>query len=112
MHASGSRLVWLSDPRLRPLALSPSPAWLWSIDAASVMWANPNGAAVFGAPTAIALASRRFDGRQPAAAQVAWLVSILAEAGTPRTERLRGFGAGFGRTLPCHCARITLADGT
>src|SRR5262245_55741752 len=29
---------WLYDPRLRPLALRPLPAWLWSLDATHVRW--------------------------------------------------------------------------
>jgi PAS domain S-box-containing protein len=111
MDASGFR-IWLCDPRVRPLALGPLPAWLWSLDASHVLWANPTGAAIFGAPSAAVLAARRFDPGQPAAAQVAWLASILAPDGTPRSERLRGFGAGLGRALSCTCARVTLADGT
>src|SRR5262245_24460789 len=101
MNASGSRLIWLCDPRLRPLALSTQPAWLWSLDATHVLWANSVGAAIFGAQTPAVLAERRFDTGQPAAAQAGWLASILLPDGTPRVERLRGFGAGLGRALAC-----------
>src|SRR5262245_55539512 len=105
-------LVWLRDPRLAPLALSPLPAWAWSVDAARVLFANPTGAAIFGAATPSALARRAFDPCQPAAAQIARLAEILPADGTSRLEKLRGFGAGVGRTLTCNCARITLTDGT
>jgi PAS domain S-box-containing protein len=105
-------LVWLHDPRLAPLALSPLPAWLWSLDAAHVIWANPTGAAIFGAGTPSALARRHFDAGQPAAAQILKLAASLPVDGTSRLEKLRGFGAGVGRALTCNCARVTLANGT
>ena len=104
-------LVWLYDPRLRPLALRPSPAWLWSLDATHVLWANPTGAAIFGAPTPAALSVRTFDRTQRAAAEVARIADTLRSDGAVRLERLRGFGAAMGRPLTCACSRITLADG-
>jgi PAS domain S-box-containing protein len=103
---------WLHDPRLRPLALHPSPAWLWSPDATQVLWANPIGAAVFNAPTPAALAIRTFDRTHIAAAEVARVAATLRDDGAVRLERLRGFGAAMGRMLTCACSRITLADGT
>jgi PAS domain S-box-containing protein len=112
MSEFGTRLLWLRDPRLAALAASALPAWLWSIDAARVLWANPTGAAIFGAPTAAVLCARRFDAGQPAAAQVARLAASLAPGAAPRLERLRGFGAGVGRALTCQCRHITLADNT
>src|SRR5262245_53588285 len=105
-------LVWLRDARLAPLALSPLPAWAWSVDAARVIFANPTGAAIFGAATPSALARRAFDAGQPAAAAVARLAATLPADGESRLEKLRGFGAGVGRALTCNCARVTLADGT
>src|SRR4051794_16837429 len=110
MSVSSSGLIWLSEARLRPLALAPLPAWLWSIDATHLIWADPTGAAIFGAASPAALATRRFDPGQPAAAQVARLAETLPADGTPRLERLRGFGAGVGRALTCNCSRVTLAD--
>ena len=103
---------WLHDPRLTPLALSPSPAWLWSPDAAQVLWANPIGAAVFGAPTPAALAIRTFERTDTAAAEVARIAPTLRVGGGARLERLRGFGAAMGGMLTCACARLTLPDGT
>jgi PAS domain S-box-containing protein len=102
-------LLWLHDARLKPLALSPLPAWLWSQDATHVLWANPTAAAMFGAPTAAALAVRPFDRAQAAAAEVARLAETLRPDGAARLERLRGFGAGIGRTLTCSCSRLALA---
>ncbi len=111
MNELSSKLVRLRDPHLAPHALSALPAWAWSTDASHILWANPNGAAIFGAPTPAALATRHFDAGQPAAAQVAQLAATLPAEGTPRLERLRGFGAGIGRALTCACSRVTLADG-
>jgi PAS domain S-box-containing protein len=105
-------LLWLHDARLKPLALSPLPAWLWSPGATQVLWANPTAAAMFGAPTPAALAVRSFDRAQTAAAEVARLAETLQPDGVARLERLRGFGAGIGRTLTCSCSRVTLADGS
>jgi PAS domain S-box-containing protein len=104
--------LWMHDPRLKQLALSAWPAWVWSLDACRVLWANPVGAAIFGAESAAALASRAFDSGQPAAAQVERLARTLPADGSACLERLRGFGGGIGRALRCSCARLVLADGT
>ena len=105
-------MLWLHDPHLKPLALSPLPAWLWSPDAKRVLWANPTAAAIFGATTPAVLASRAFDSGQPTAVQVERLAETLPTDGTARLERLRGFGAGIGRTLTCSCSRLQLDSGT
>jgi PAS domain S-box-containing protein len=105
-------LLWLHDARLKPLALSSSPAWLWSHDATHIVWANPVGAAMFGAPTPAALSVRTFAGEQTAAAEVARVAATLRPDGAVRLERLRGFGAGMGRPITCACSRIALADGS
>src|SRR5262249_7344890 len=98
---------------LKPLALSPSPVWLWSTGAAQrVLWANPPGAAMFGAPTPAALSVRSFDHQHVAATEVARVAATLRPDGGTRLERLRGFGAAMGGLLTCACTRITLADGT
>ena len=39
------------------------------------------------------------------------LAATLPAAGQERLERLRGFGASFGRTLTCACSRVVLGDG-
>jgi hypothetical protein len=105
-------LPWLRDERLAPVATSALPAWLWSADASRILWANPTGAAIFGAATSAAISTRKFDAGQPAAAQIAQLAATLPPDGSPRVERLRGFGAGVGRALACACSRVTLADDT
>ncbi len=106
-----SGLRWLHDARLTPLALSQSPAWLWSPDATQVIWCNPTGAAMLGAPTPAALTVRIFQQNETTAAEVARLAPALKSDGAVRLERLRGFGAVMGRPLTCACSRITLADG-
>jgi PAS domain S-box-containing protein len=109
MCASGSELSRLRDSRLAPLATVARPAWLWSADASHIVWANAVGAAVFGAATAAAIRSRRFDAREAAAAQIARIAPTLATEAQPRLARLRGFGAGLGRALTCACSRIALS---
>src|ERR1700733_14515800 len=91
-----SERALLRNPRLAALATSARPAWLWSADAAQILWANPAGAALFGPPSAA-----WFAAAGPAAAQIRRLAATLPSAGTPRLERLRGFGVGFGRALTC-----------
>ena len=76
-----------------------------------MLWSNPTGAAIFGAPTPAALSVRTFGRAQRAAAEVARIADALRSDGAVRLERLRGFGAAMGRPLTCACARITLADG-
>ncbi len=112
MSESAFPLPCLRDERLAPIATSALPAWLWSADANRILWANPTGAAIFGAATSAAISTRKFDAGQPAAAQIAQLATTLPPDGSPRLERLRGFGAGVGRALACACSRITLADDT
>src|SRR5262245_36497482 len=110
MSDVASHLAFLRDPRLAALATSATPAWLWSTDASRILWANPVGAAVFGLAAPGAIAARRFDPKEQAAAQVARLLATLG--GGARLERLRGFGTGFGRALLCSCSRLTLGDQT
>ena len=106
-----SELALLRDPRLAALATSPWPAWLWSADASRLLWANAAGAVLFGAADTRQCVQRRFDAKNPAAAQVIRLAATLPSAGPPRLERLRGFGPGFGRALTCACSRLVVADG-
>jgi PAS domain S-box-containing protein len=99
-----------SDPRLATHALAPAPVWLWSIDGGRVLWANPIAAAIFNADTPGALTALRFEAGHPAATQIARLAATLPPTGSPRLERLRGFGASLGGPLICLCSRITLPD--
>ncbi|HEY0222974.1 MAG TPA: ATP-binding protein [Pseudolabrys sp.] len=112
MSSPLSEPVWLSDQRLAAHALSPAPVWLWSADATRILWGNPNAAAIFDAASPAALEKLRFDNRHVSAAQIARLAGTLPQAGAPRLERLRGFGASFGGALTCLCSRIALSDNT
>ena len=112
MNGTGFQFSCLNDPRLAAHALSPSPAWLWSIDADRMLWANPPAAAIFEANSPAAAAAIRFDAKHPATAQIARLAGTLPQGGAPRLERLRGFGASLGGALVCLCSRISLADNT
>jgi len=98
--------------QLAECATAPLPAWLWSADGSRILWANAAGAAAFGIADSDACTLHRLEGSEPAAAQIRRLAETLPAAGQPRLERLRGFGAGFGRALTCTCSRATLADGT
>jgi PAS domain S-box-containing protein len=104
-------LALLRHPRLAALATSPWPAWLWSTDGSQMVWANAVGAAIFGAANGSACAQRRFDARDASSAQIIRLAATLPAAAQERLERLRGFGAGFGRALTCACSRVPVGDG-
>jgi PAS domain S-box-containing protein len=108
MTVSGFQFDCLLDARLAPHAASPNPVWLWSIDGSRILWANPTGAAIFGAASPADLGSMSFDTIHPARAQIARLADTLANTGAGRLERLRGFGARFGGLLTCTCSRIDL----
>jgi PAS domain S-box-containing protein len=109
MSVTGFQHLWLSDSRLAPLATSALPAWLWSTDATHIVWANPIGAAIFGASTSAAISARTFAAGEPAAAQIARLATTLTPGALPRLERLRGFGAGVGCALTCACSHVMLS---
>jgi signal transduction histidine kinase len=112
MSEPAGNLVWLSHPRLASTAMSPLPAWLWSIDATRLLWANPTGAAIFDAQTSAAIGATTFGSRGPAAIQVARLAATLRPDGATRFERLYGLGGGAGGVLTCACSCITLPDHT
>jgi signal transduction histidine kinase len=112
MASVESELGLLRDPRLTVLATSAWPAWLWSIDASRMLWANAVGAALFGAGNVGECVQQRVEFSKQVAAQIIRLSGTLPPGGAARLERLRGFGAGFGRALTCACSRIVLADST
>ncbi|MBM3529730.1 MAG: PAS domain S-box protein [Alphaproteobacteria bacterium] len=107
-----SLLVLLADPRLAAHATSRNPAWLWSADAAHILWANPAGAAIFNASSPAALAGSTIDPKGTAALQIARIAGTLPHGAAPRLERLRGFGGRLGGALLCACSRLILADGS
>src|SRR6187397_446706 len=112
MREQGSLLGFLNDPRLAHHALSDAPVWLWSADATRILWGNPAAAAVFNAPSSIALTGHSIDPKGSAALQIARLAGTLGHGAAPRLERLRGFGGRMGGALMCGCSRISLADRT
>ena len=107
-----SELAPLQIPPLAALSTSAWPAWLWSADASRILWANAVGAAIFGAANSAEIGKSAFASSEPAAAQIVGLAATLPAAGQERLERLRGFGARFGRPLMCACSRIVMPDGT
>ncbi len=110
MSWSGNGLPLLRDERIAPLAVSALPAWLWNMGASRILWANPTGAAIFGAVASSKVGMRQFDAGQPASAQIAQLAATLSLDGPQQVVQLRGFGAGIGRPLACRCSHITLPD--
>src|ERR1700759_574634 len=96
MKQAEFQLRGVGDPRLAMHATSPLPAWLWSIDGTRVLWANPPGARLLGAPNNARLAQKVFGPADPHRRQIAQLAHRLAPTGAVRLERLRGFGAALG----------------
>jgi PAS domain S-box-containing protein len=111
MDKLGLNFGWLNDPRLAAHALSPEPLWLWGLQPLQILWANAAGAAIFDAPSPAAAAALSFAPEHPSARQIVRLAETLPAGGTPRLERLRGFGASFGGTSICLCSRVALPDG-
>lgn len=111
MSTVGSERAVLRHRRLASLATAERPAWLWSADGSRVLWANAVGAAIFGAATSSACASRRFSVTELPAAQVLRLAATLPSGEQERLERLRGFGGSLGQALTCSCSRIVADDG-
>jgi PAS domain S-box-containing protein len=77
-----------------------------------VLWANPAAAAIFDAASPAALAGHVIDPKGSSALQIARVAATLPQGAAPRLERLRGFGASFGRALMCACSRVILEDRT
>ncbi len=105
------QLQGIGDPRLAVYATNALPAWLWSIDGTRILWANPVGARLFGAPNAADLAAKTFGPADSHRRQVARLAGRLPPNGAIRLQRLRGFGATLGTLVTCGCARLAFADG-
>jgi len=106
MDRAESFFIHLHDARIVPHAAGHLPVWLWSTDGEQILFANAVGAAIFGGDNVAAVLEKRFDPTQMAATQIVRLNPTLAHA--PRLEKLRGFGAGFGRALLCLCSRVSL----
>jgi len=111
MTNADDKLRGVDDPRLAIHASSGRPAWLWTLDGARIVWANPVGASLFGARTSAALGAKAFRSADPHRRQVVRLGSQLPVSGAIRLERLRGFGAPLGALLTCACSRLDFADG-
>lgn len=109
-NSANFQLQGMTDPRLAVHAASALPAWLWSLDGARILWANPAGVSIVGATDASALASRNFAPDDPRRRQVAQLASRLPPSGAARLERMRGY-AGLGSLLTCACSRLDFPGG-
>ena len=105
MNSADFQLQGMTDPQLAVHAAGALPAWLWSLDGACILWANPVGVSVVGATNTSALASRHFDPDDPRRRQVVQLASRLSPTGAVRLERMRGY-AGLGSLLTCACSRL------
>jgi len=107
MDRSESFFTFLHDARIAPHVAGHLPAWLWSADGERILFANAAGAAIFGGDTVPAVLQKHFEASHAAATQIARLNATLKHDAAPRLEKLRGFGAGFGRTLLCLCSKIS-----
>ena len=112
MTVSEFQVRGVDDARLAIHATGSLPAWLWATDGTRILWANPVGASLFDARHATALAARIFGPADPHRRQIAQLAGRLRVDGGVRLERLRGFGATFGRLATCACSKLAFADGT
>ena len=110
MNNAEFQLRGVGDPRLAVHATSALPAWLWSVDGVSILWANPVGAKLFGAANGAILAKKTFGPADAHRRQVAQLAGRLPPSGAVRLERLRGFGVPLGALVTCGCARLEFAD--
>ena len=108
MDRTESFFAFLHDARIAPHAAGNLPAWLWSADGGQILFANAVGAAIFGGDNVASVLEKHFDSSQIAATSIARLNPTLKHDAAPRLEKLRGFGAGFGRALLCQCSRISL----
>lgn len=108
MNPTESFFTFLHDARIAPHAAGHLPVWLWSADGERILFANAVGAAIFGSNNVPAVLQKHFEASHPAATQIARLGPTLKHDAAPRLEKLRGFGAGFGRTLLCMCSRVSL----
>ena len=112
MNTAEFQLRGVDDPRLAVHATSALPAWLWAVDGTRILWANPVGAKLLGAPNAAELAKKSFGPADQQRRQVAQLANRLSPQGAIRLERLRGFGAPLGTLVTCGCARLEFSDGS
>lgn len=112
MNFAEFQLQASGDRRLAAYAASALPAWLWSSDGTRILWANPAGAAVFGAADAAALATRTFGPADQHRRQVLRLAARAPSGSAIRLERLQGFGAARGMLGTCGYQRIDFHDGS
>lgn len=92
------------------LLLAPQPAWLWSLNAKTVLWANAAAAAHSGAESIEALLGAETD-RSSTTLDIADVAAGLSEA-MPQMRQLQVAGADQGEPLWCLCTRFTLTDGS
>ena len=108
MDRAESFFSCLHDARIAPHAAGNLPVWLWGTDGGQILFANAVGAAIFGGDNVAAVLDKRFESSQAAATSIARLNPTLTHGAAPRLEKLRGFGAGFGRALLCMCSRVSI----
>jgi PAS domain S-box-containing protein len=110
MSDAGFEIDGVRDPRLAVHATSATPAWLWSPDGAHILWANAAGTRLFGERSAARLAERTIGPADPHRRHAVQLASRLPP-GVTRLEKLRGFGAPFGRLVTCACTLLSFRSG-
>ncbi len=98
-------------PAVGDVLLDPRPAFVFSGEGSSILWANAAGAALFGEETIADLLERRLTRLNPVKAQIGRLARLLP-VDKSRLEILRiGLGVRL-VTLLAACRRLDLADGS
>jgi len=109
-HAAPVRGV--SDPPLGGACHKRQPAWLWSIDGARILWANPVGARLFNAAHGAAACEEDFRTGGWHRRRLTRVGGQAAIERRPSGVRARArFGAATQCARYCGCARLIFADG-
>lgn len=97
-------------PALDDLQDVNAPCWLWDIDRARIVWANPAGLSFFGSETLFDLIDRRFSRTEAGVARVLELAHEL-DSDAPAAEYLAFPSAGPQSAVHCSCYQRPLPDG-
>ena len=103
-------LASAADPRLGPLLLVTSPAWLFAADGRHVLWANAAGVSFFGQSSLGDLKSRRFRPEAPSVRQIDALARSLGADGAARLALLRLAAGSMSRPVSGLCRKLRFGD--
>lgn len=110
VNGIAEHLQFLRLKQVADIALSPTPAWLWSADGDRLLWTNAAGARVLGQSDVATAVARGVTPADPHRRQVMQLARRLSATNETRLERMRGFGASLGSLATCACTRLPLGE--